>query len=120
MAAAADHLGYVVNTSDTVAGVDMTSVEVGIYDQYNNLRTGDNGVNIALALTTNPHGDTSFSVTSPKSTSSGIAIFDDINMTKAGAGYKVTATSTGLMSCLLRLLYPKYLQHNQDDPLPLP
>jgi prepilin-type N-terminal cleavage/methylation domain-containing protein len=61
-----------------------------LYDQYSNPCTNDSLSNVAMTLTTNPHGGT-LVVTSPVQAVAGVATFDDISITKAGSGYKVTS-----------------------------
>jgi hypothetical protein len=93
--AAADHLAFGVQLSNSVAGVAISpSVTVRILDQFNNLVTTSTA-NVTVAIGTNPGGGT-LSGTATVAAVGGIASFSTLSIDKAGTGYTLGATSGNL------------------------
>jgi hypothetical protein len=93
-AAAADHLLFLQQPTDTVAGTSITpAVTVEILDRFNNLTTS--GANVSVAIGTNPNSGT-LSGTTTQAASSGIATFGDLSINKAGMGYTLGASDGSL------------------------
>jgi hypothetical protein len=94
--AAADHLVFLQQPSDTTAGQTISpAVAVEVVDAFGNVETGDNSDTVALALGSNPGGDT-LGGTLTQTVVNGVATFSDLSLTKAASGYTLVATSGGL------------------------
>jgi hypothetical protein len=94
--AAADHLVFFQQPTDTAAGQTITpAVTVAVVDQFGNVVTSDNSDTVTLAIGTNPSGGT-LSGTLTVAVSGGIATFSDLSIDLAGDGYTLLATATGL------------------------
>lgn len=91
--AAADHLDFGVQPSNTIAGQSITpAVTVRIEDQFGNLVTSATS-NVTVAISTNPGGGT-LSGTLTVAAVGGIATFNDLSINKAGTGYTLAASSS--------------------------
>jgi hypothetical protein len=94
--AAADHLVFNQQPSNTVAGQSINpALKVAIADQFGNVLTGDNTDTVTVAIGTNPGGGT-LSGTLTVTVSGGVATFGDLSIDKAGSGYTLAASSAGL------------------------
>jgi hypothetical protein len=94
--AAADHLVFNQQPSDTVAGQSMSpAVTVAIVDQFGNVLTADTTDTVTLAISNNPGGGT-LSGTLTVTVNNGVATFSDLSIDKAGSGYTLVASSSGL------------------------
>jgi ELWxxDGT repeat protein len=92
--AAADHLLFFQQPSDTVAGQPISpAVTVEILDQFNNVLTNDSTDTVTLAL----NGGGTLNGTLTQTVSNGVATFADLSINQAGSGYRLTANSAGLM-----------------------
>src|SRR4029077_19994416 len=69
------------------------SIQVELRDAGGNLTAAANGVTIALGA--NPGGAT-LTGTLTRTSSSGVATFDDLKLDKTGAGYTLVASSAGI------------------------
>jgi len=88
--AAADHVVFGVQPSNTVAGAAISpAVTVQVLDQFNNLVITDTS-NVSVAIGANPGGSTLGGTTTVAAVG-GIATFNTLSLDKVGAGY----TSTG-------------------------
>jgi 5-hydroxyisourate hydrolase-like protein (transthyretin family) len=74
-----------------------TQPVVTVEDANGNTVTGSSA-SITLAIGTNPSGGTLACTTNPQNASSGVDTFAGCEINKAGTGYTLTATSTGLTS----------------------
>jgi hypothetical protein len=92
--AAAEHLVFLQQPTDTPAGQTMSAVIVEVVDQYGNVETGDNSDTITLSLGVNPSGGT-LSGTLTLTVVNGVAIFGDLSIDLAGGGYTLHATVGG-------------------------
>ncbi len=93
--AAASQLVFTVQPGSTVAGRAITpAVQVSARDPLGNLVTGFTG-SITVSLGTNPAGGT-LSGTSTVAAVSGVATFSTLSIDKAGTGYTLAASATGL------------------------
>src|SRR5262249_53778459 len=93
--AAAHHLAFGVQPSNTVAGALISpAVTVRVLDQFDNLVTGD-GSNVTVAIGTNPGGGT-LSGTTTVAAVAGIATFSTLSINKVGTGYTLTAADGSL------------------------
>jgi hypothetical protein len=92
--AAADHLLFVQQPTDTAAGQTISAVVVAVVDAFGNVVTGDNSDTITLSLGTNPSGGT-VSGTLTVTVMSGVATFSDLSIDRAGTGYTLHATVGG-------------------------
>ena len=91
--AAADHLLFLQQPTDTTAGQAITpAVTVEILDQFNNVLTNDNTDTITVARS---DGGT-LNGTLTQTVSGGVATFGDLSINQAGTGYMLNANSTGL------------------------
>ena len=89
----AQHLAFVQEPSDTVAGATIApAVTVAVQDAGNSVLTGDNTTQITLAIDTNPAGGT-LSGTLTATVVNGVATFSDLNIDNAGVGYTLTASA---------------------------
>jgi hypothetical protein len=95
--AAADHLLFLQQPTDTPDGQTISPVVVEVVDQFGNVETDDNSDTITLALGSNPSGGT-LSGTLTLTVVNGVATFSDLAIDLAGAGYTLHATSTGLIA----------------------
>jgi hypothetical protein len=94
--AAADHLLFFQQPTDTVAGQTiMPAVMVAVVDQFGNVVTSDNSDTVTLSIGTNPSGGT-LSGTLALTVVNGIATFSDLSIDLAGDGYTLRAMTTGL------------------------
>jgi streptogramin lyase len=93
--AAADHLVFLQQPTDTGAGQPIGSVIVAIVDPFGNVVTGDNTDAVTITLGNNPGGGT-LSGTLTLTVSNGRAEFDDLSIDLAGAGYTLHALTDGL------------------------
>jgi hypothetical protein len=94
--AAADHLVFLQQPSDTGAGQTITpAVMVAVVDRFGNVVTGDNADTVTLALGTNPGGGT-LSGALIVTVTNGVATFADLSIDQAGDGYTLNATVAGL------------------------
>jgi hypothetical protein len=92
--AAADHLAFVQQPTDTVAGAAISpAVTVQVLDRFGNLTTTSAGVTVSLSGS--PSG-ASLGGTRTQPAVGGVATFDDLSITRAGTGYRLTATAPGL------------------------
>ncbi len=90
----ADHLGFGVEPSDTVAGTAISPpVQVEVLDQYGNVLTFDNSDQVTLSVTGGPGGFDASSTTS-MTVSGGIAIFGNLVLDTEGS-YSLAATTAG-------------------------
>jgi hypothetical protein len=90
-AAAADHLAFIQQPTNTTAGQTISpSVTVGFFDVFFNLETGDNTDTVTVGINTGP--GSSLGGTLTRTASGGTATFNDLSITKAGT-YTLKATS---------------------------
>jgi len=94
-AGTAAQLAFTVQPSNTTAGVSITpAVQVTVQDASGNtVPTATNSITVALGA--NPGGGT-LSGTVTAAAASGVATFNNLSINRSGAGYTLTATSTGL------------------------
>src|SRR3989441_769289 len=91
----ANKLAFSQQPSNTTAGQPITpAVTVQVQDANSNLVTTSTA-SITVAIGTNPGGGT-LSGTLTQSASGGIATFGNLSINKAGTGYALTASSSGL------------------------
>jgi hypothetical protein len=93
--AAADHLLFLQQPTDTPAGQTISPVVVEVVDQFGNVETSDNSDTITLALGSNPGGGT-LSGTLSLTVVNGVATFSDLSIDQAGDGYTLHAATPGL------------------------
>jgi hypothetical protein len=94
----ASKLVFTVQPSNTRAGATITpAIEVAAQDNYGNTDTTYTA-NVSIAILNNPPTDGILSGTTPVAAVSGVATFSDLSIDKAGAGYTLQATATGLTS----------------------
>ena len=94
-AGGADHLAISVPPSNTTAGASITpSIEVEIRDQFDNLVSGATN-SVTLAIAANPGGGTLSGITTRNSLG-GVATFSGLSINKAGSGYTLRASASGL------------------------
>jgi len=94
--AAASRLAFTVQPSSTTAGASITpAVQVSILDGFGNLTASTATVSVAIG--TNPSGGTLAGTTS-QAAAAGVATFSTLGIDKAGNGYTLAASSTGLTS----------------------
>jgi hypothetical protein len=92
--AAAHHLAFTVQPSNTAVGASITpAVEVTVRDAFDNTVTTFVG-NVTVAMGTNagPPG-TVLSGTKIKAVSNGVATFNDLSINNTGTGFTITAQS---------------------------
>jgi hypothetical protein len=95
-AAGPDHVGFLQQPTNTVAGNSITpAVTVDIFDAFNNPETSDNSDSVTLAIGTNPSTGT-LSGINIQTASNGIATFSNLAINKSGTGYKLSASSGAL------------------------
>jgi hypothetical protein len=92
--AAADHLLFLQQPTDTPAGQTISPVLVAVVDQFGNVETGDNTDTITLSIGVNPGGGT-LSGTLTLTVVNGVASFSDLSIDLAGAGYTLHASIGG-------------------------
>src|SRR5205807_3237862 len=94
-AGTATQLVFSVQPSTTAAGAAITpAVQVTAQDAQGNTATGFSG-NVALAIGANPGGGTLVGTTTVVAVS-GIATFSNLSVNKAGGGYTLAASATGV------------------------
>jgi hypothetical protein len=89
--AAADHLLFLQQPTDTAAGQTLSPVIVEVVDAFGNVETGDNSDTITLSLGTNPSGGT-LSGTLSLTVVNGVATFSDLSIDMTGGGYTLHAS----------------------------
>jgi hypothetical protein len=90
------HLVFGVQPNDTIAGSAITpAVTVRVEDASNNVVTGDNSDQVTIAIGANP-GDGTLSGALILTVHNGVATFSDLSIDKSGAGYTLSAASSGL------------------------
>jgi uncharacterized repeat protein (TIGR03803 family) len=95
--AVADHLAFVQQPTDTVAGATINPpVMVQVLDRFGNL-TSTAGVTLTLG---GGPGGTILGGTRSHAASGGLATFNDLSITQAGTGYTLMATVPGLHSAV--------------------
>jgi hypothetical protein len=95
--AAADHLGFGVQPGNTTAGMAIgPGVKVEIFDQYDNLLTGDNADQVTLAVASGPGSFASGSTTTATVTD-GVATFNNLVFDTAG-NYTLAESANGVLS----------------------
>jgi hypothetical protein len=92
--AAADHLLFLQQPTDTAAGQTISPVIVEVVDAFGNVETGDNSDTIALSIGANPSGGT-LSGTLSLTIVNGVATFSDLSIDLAGVGYTLHASTGG-------------------------
>ena len=93
-AAADDHLVFIQEPTDATAGNTINpAVTVEIHDQFGNLTSST--ATVSIAIDTNPSSGTLSGSTSVSAVN-GTATFSDLSIDKAGTGYTLTASSSGL------------------------
>jgi murein DD-endopeptidase MepM/ murein hydrolase activator NlpD len=91
--AAAHHLLFVQQPTDTPAGGTISTVIVAIVDQYGNVETGDNSDTVTLSIGVDPSGGTAtLSGTLTVTVVNGVATFSDLAIDTSGAGYTLHAS----------------------------
>ncbi|HYV48395.1 MAG TPA: hemagglutinin, partial [Myxococcaceae bacterium] len=94
-AAAAAKVAFTVQPTNATAGVSISpAVQVAVQDAFGNTVTGSTA-SITVAIGSNPGGGT-LSGTTTASASGGVATFSNLSIDKAGTGYTLSATSSGL------------------------
>jgi hypothetical protein len=94
--AAPNYLSFLAQPTNTRAGVIITpEVKVAVRDLFGNITTQDNSTLVNIAIRDNPGGGGLFG-TKAKTSSAGIAAFDDLRINKKGDGYTFEATAAGL------------------------
>jgi len=92
--AAADHLLFLQQPTDTPAGQTISPVVVEIVDQFGNVVTSDNTDTVTLSISTNPGGGT-LGGTLTLTVVNGMATFGDLSIDLTGMGYTLHATVGG-------------------------
>ncbi len=93
--APASKLGFVVQPTDAVAGAAITpAVKVAVQDMFGNTITTSTA-SVTLAIAANPGGGT-LSGTKTVAAVAGLATFSDLSIDKAGVGYRLSASASGL------------------------
>ncbi len=91
---AANHLAFVQQPSNTVAGSTMApAVTVAVEDSSGNVESGDNATKVTLAFGVNAGGGT-LTGGAAVTVVAGIATFSGLSINKTGNGYTLTANST--------------------------
>jgi len=91
----ATHVVFTVQPSSTTAGEAIApAVEVTVLDAQGNTATGFSG-NITVAIGTNAGGGT-LSGTTSVGAANGVATFSNLRIDKAGSGYTLAASASGL------------------------
>jgi hypothetical protein len=94
--AAADHLVFLQQPTDTMVGQTMSPVMVAVVDQYGNVETGDSSDMITLSIGVNPGGGT-LSGTFTVTVVNGLATFGDLLIDMPGMGYTLHASIGGAL-----------------------
>jgi hypothetical protein len=94
--AAADHLLFLQQPTDTNAGQTISPVMVLVVDQFGNVLTTDNSDTVTLSIGNNPSGGT-LSGTLTVTVVNGVAIFSDLAIDLAEMGYTLHATIGGAL-----------------------
>jgi hypothetical protein len=92
--AAADHLLFFQQPTDTPAGQTISQVVVQVVDQFGNVVTNYSGT-VTLSLNDNPMTGATLSGTLTVTVVNGMATFSDLSINLAGAGYTLHATIGG-------------------------
>ncbi len=93
---AATQLAFTVQPADEAAGAPFTpAVQVTARDALGNVATGFTGT-VTVAIGTNPPPGGVLDGTTSVSAVLGVATFPGLNIDKAGTGYTLTASATGL------------------------
>ena len=92
--AAANHLLFLQQPTDTAAGQTISPVVVEVVDQFGNVETDDNTDTITLSIGANPSGGT-LSGTLTVTVVNGVASFSDLSIDLAGIGYTLHASVGG-------------------------
>jgi hypothetical protein len=96
-AAVASKLEFTVQPTTTAAGVNISpAIQVAVKDAFGNTVAGATNA-ISLAILANPAAGSLIGTTTVSATS-GVASFSAVTVEKAGAGYTLLATATGLGS----------------------
>jgi hypothetical protein len=95
-AAAADHLVFLQQPTNTTVGQTISPVMVAVVDQFGNIVTSDNSDTITLSLNPNPSGGM-LRGTLTVTVVNGIATFNDLSIDLVGDGYTLHARVAGLM-----------------------
>jgi trimeric autotransporter adhesin len=94
-AASASQLAFTTQPSNTASGSSITpSPAVSVQDTFGNTVTTSTA-SVTIAIGTNPSSGT-LSGTVTRNASSGVASFTGLSMDKAGIGYTLSASATGL------------------------
>ncbi|HEX9581643.1 MAG TPA: invasin domain 3-containing protein, partial [Gemmatimonadales bacterium] len=94
-AAAANKLAFVTQPTAVAAGDAINPApQVAVRDAFDNLVPGASNA-VSMAIGTNPSGGVLFGTTNAAA-SGGTATFNDLRLDKAGAGYTLSASATGL------------------------
>jgi hypothetical protein len=95
-AGAADHLVFAVSPNDAVAGVAISPpVKVSALDALGNVTSFVGNVTVSITPATGTPG-AALSGTIPVAAVAGVATFTDLSVDKAGTGYTLSATASGL------------------------
>jgi hypothetical protein len=93
----ATRLNFTVQPSDTTAGASIRpNVRVAAFDALGNAATGFSG-NVTVVIT--PNTGTSGAILSGTTTQAavnGVVQFSDLKIDRAGSGYRLTATASGV------------------------
>jgi streptogramin lyase len=92
--AAADHLLFLQQPTDTPAGQTISPVIVEVVDQFGNVVTNYSST-VTLSLNDNPMTGATLSGTLTVTVVNGVATFSDLSIDLAGAGYTLHATIGG-------------------------
>ncbi len=97
VAGAATKLAFTTPPGGGTGGIAWTTTQpvVTVQDQFGNTVTTSTA-SITLAIGTNPSGGTLTCTTNPLAAVAGVATFAGCKIDKAGTGYTLTASSTGL------------------------
>ena len=91
----ADHLAYVVEPANTVAGVAIApAVKVQVLDVIGNVVTTSTA-NITVAILDNPNNGV-LSGTATVAAVAGVATFSNLSINKSGTGYSLAASASGV------------------------
>ncbi|ADO74184.1 S8 family serine peptidase [Stigmatella aurantiaca] len=86
---------FTVQPSNTTAGTPISpAVQVTLYDEFGNLSTGAT-IPVSIALASNPSGASLNGVTTVVPVN-GVAVFDDLEVDRAGSNYTLVAGASGL------------------------
>jgi hypothetical protein len=94
--AAADHLVFTQQPTDTPAGGTISTVMVAVVDLYGNVITSDNTDMITISIGVDPSGGTAtLSGTLTITVVNGVATFSDLSIDTSATGYTLHATNGG-------------------------